>query len=220
MKKSKYLRKVVLLLVTFGVFALPAFSFAGIITYGNQANFNAQGSIVYNSNFQDFGPFYGLPGDPFTRGDVTYHSTNNLTWGSSTLYTTTEPLIGNNFWTPVLGDISTGPQYNMFGFDIGTYNTSLITITVSTNVGNYVYPSLNIANSQNGLLDFKGFIASTGEYFTGFNISADNGPNNLPGITNVELGHTGGAPVPEPSTFLLFGTGLVGVGFLRRKTRK
>jgi hypothetical protein len=173
---------------------------ASLTTYTSRPSFNAQGTIVYNAVFTDFGTGFGFPGNSFTRGDVTYRSLENLTWGSSSGYTTTETLIGNNYWTPVLADIATGPQYGMFGFDIGTYNTSPITIEVYTSAGTYTYPSLTIADSASGLLEFRGFVASAGEYFTGFNITADNGHGNLPGITHVTLGNAG--VVPEPSTFI------------------
>lgn len=197
---------------------------ASVITVNNEATFNGMGTIAFDSHFTDFGIVTQLPGTPFTRGDVTYNSQENYAWCCN-LYTTTETLIGNNYWTPVLGDIATGPKYNMFGFDIGTYGPSPITITVFTNSGSFVYPSLTIANSAAGLLEFRGFVAS-GEYFTGFNITADNGCcggsypnffNNLPGITNVELGNTGTAPIPEPASIALLGLGLAGLGFSRRK---
>ena len=189
---------------------------ASVITVNNEATFNGMGTIAYDSHFTDFGFFTQFPGTPFTRGDVTYHSEQNYAY--STFFTTTETLIGNNYWTPVLGDIATGPQYNMFGFDIGTYGPSPITITVFTNSGSFVYPSLTIANSEAGLLEFRGFVAS-GEYFTGFNITAVNGEGNLPGITNVELGNTGTAPIPEPASIALLGLGLAGLGFSRRCVR-
>lgn len=197
---------------------------ASVITVNNEATFNGMGTIAFDSHFTDFGIVTQFPGTPFTRGDVTYNSVQNYAFCCGA-FTTTETLIGNNFWTPVLGDIARGPQYNMFGFDIGTYGPSPITITVFTNSGSFVYPSLTIANSAAGLLEFRGFVAS-GEYFTGFNITADNGCcerwkdgwiNNLPGITNVELGNTGTAPIPEPASIALLGLGLAGLGFSRRK---
>jgi hypothetical protein len=173
---------------------------ASLVNYSSESSFDAQGTIVYDSFFNDFGTGFGFPGNPFTRGGVTYNSTQNLTWGDTTGYTTTQTLIGNNFWTPVLGTIASG--YSMFGFDIGTYNSSRITISISTSLGTYIYPSLTIANSQIGQLQFMGFVASPGEYFTGFDISADNGPGNLPGITDVKLGNTGTSAVPEPTTVI------------------
>jgi hypothetical protein len=106
----------------------------------------------------------------------------------------------------------------MFGFNIGTYGSSTITIDIQTNVTTYVYSGLSIANSQAGMLQFLGYQTSPSEYFTGFNIIADNGSGNLPGITDVSLGHSGTSSVPEPTTILLFGVGLAGLGgFVCRK---
>ena len=203
------------LMLVFALTALSTQGFGSVITYSSEAAFGAQGTLAYNSTFTDFGTGFGFPGDTFTRGDVKYHSANNLTWGSSTPYTKTETLIGNNFWTPILGDIATGPAYDMFGFLIGTFNPSPISIDIHTNVTTYSYPSLTIANSQVGLLEFRGFVASAGEYFTGFEIRADRGPGNLPGITHVQVGHSKKVPtVPEPASVSLIVLGLAAVGGL------
>ncbi len=220
--ESTAIRKSVLLMAVLGVFSLPSQSSASVTTYTDQSAFNSQGIIAYDSDFQDFGTDFGFPANPFTRGGVTYTSTENLTWGSATGYTTTKTLIGNNYYSPVTGDISgniaTATGYNMFGFNIGTFNTSPISITVNTNLTNYTYSGLTIADSNAGLLDYKGFIATTpGEYFTGFKIVADNGRDNLPGITNVAVGNV--TPVPVPGAVWLFASGLLGLGALRKKTQ-
>jgi hypothetical protein len=193
---------------------------ASLITYSDRANFNLQGTIIFNSNFNDFGANFGFPGNPFTRGDVTYNSSDNLTWGSQTGYTTTETLIGNNWWTPIIGTIAANPEYRMFGFDIGTYNSSSISFNIFTNLSSYSFPNLTIANSAIGNLEFRGFVAIEGEYFTGFQIIADGGPGNLPGLTNVTLGSAANA-VPEggPSMSLL-GIAITGLMCTKSKLKR
>ena len=217
--KSTAMRKSVLLVAMLGVFSLPSQGFASVSTYTDQSTFNSQGVIAFDSNFNDFGTSFGFPANPFTRGGVTYTSGSNLTWGFSTVYTTTtETLIGGNSAIPttlITGNIATG--YNMFGFNIGTYGSTPISITVDTNVSSYLYSGLTIANSQAGKLDYKGFIASSGEYFTGFKIVADNAIPNLAGITNVAVGNV--SAVPVPGAVWLFASGLLGLGALRKKAQ-
>lgn len=201
--------------------ALASLAHAGLVAYTNEALFQSQGTLAFNSNFDDmpgvsFYPF-SFPGDPFTRGDVTFHSTNNLVWASGSGYTTTRPLIGNNYWTPIDGTVNALPQYNMFGFEIGTYNSSPITFNISTNLGTYTYGSQTIANSAAGQLDFRGWVAGSGEYITGFQVVADYGPGNLPGLTEVQVGHTGQSVPDSGSTLALFGAALTAMAFIRRK---
>ncbi|MFI3198682.1 MAG: hypothetical protein QX196_10215 [Methylococcaceae bacterium] len=219
--ESKAMRKSVLLMAVLGVFSLPSQSFASVSTYTDQSAFISQGVIAFDSNFKDFGTYYGFPANPFTRGDVTYTSTQNLTVGSSTPYTTTEPLIGNKDWTPITDTIAVAAKYNMFGFNIGSYKASPISITLNTIANNtansYTYSGLTFADVEAGLLDYKGFIATPGEYFTGFIISADNGTGYFPAITNVAVGNV--APVPVPAAVWLFASGLLGLGSLRKKTQ-
>ena len=202
---------------------------ASITEFTDRSDFNLQGVIAYNSNFQDYPGIqkysigFSSPGDPFSRGDVTYTSSENLVWGpdgigASGHYTTTEPLIGNNAYTPIQGVIATTPKYTMFGFDIGTFGSSPISITVYTNQNSYTYPGLTIANSVEGKLDFKGYSTSSGEYFTGFKIVADNGSGNLPGMTNVAVGNLA-APAPEPDTLFLMGIGACLVLFCSKHRR-
>jgi hypothetical protein len=52
---------------------------ASLVNYSSESSFDAQGTIVYDSFFNDFGTGFGFPGNPFTRGGVTYNSTQNLT---------------------------------------------------------------------------------------------------------------------------------------------
>ena len=226
--KSTAMRKSVLLVAILGVFSLPSQSSASVSTSNDRVAFKSQGFITFDSNFNDVNDFPGTgfiyPGNPYTQGNVTYTSAENLTWGSSTTYTTTERLIGGDSEIPttlITGNIEAG--YNMFGFNIGTYGSTPISITVYTTTdmgtdGSYLYPGLIIANSQAGKLDYKGFIATTpGEYFTGFKIAADDAIPNLAGITNVAVGNV--SAVPVPGAVWLFASGLLGLGALRKKAQ-
>lgn len=193
---------------------------ASIVEYSDRTSFSAQGNIAYNSNFNDFGPNFGIPGDPFTRGAVTYRSTENLTWGSATKYSTnSQTLMGNNFWTPVVASVATAQRYNMLGFDIGNSSSNTVTVIVNSNVNSYIFNSLHVGNTLNGNLSFLGYTLSSGEYVTGFNIIADAGLyDGLPGITNVAVGNTRATPIP--AAVWLLGSGVAGLFGLGRKFRK
>lgn len=182
-------------------------SYAGLITYSNRATFNAQGSISFNSNFNDFGTGFGFPSNPFTRGDVTYTSTENLIFGTGTFYSPVQNLMGNNWWTPVTGTVqSSSTTYNMFGFDLGVmWRIDPVTVQISTNLGSYTYSGLNITPATVGL-DFLGFITTlSNEYITGFSVSTL-GSGSAAGMTNVAVGHV--QAVPVPSSFVLVGIGV------------
>ncbi len=178
--------------------------------------------VAITSDFTDIpnGTFL-FPGDPFTRGDVTYTTANNLIIGSGAggYNFTGQSLIVNNLWTPLTGTISAATnKYDKFGFDIGQYGGTPITVELTTNLGSYSYNYLTIADMQTGDLQYLGYEASvsSGEYFTGFNIIADNGSGFAPGITNVTVATS--APTPEPSTYALMGIGGLFAVFLLKKS--
>jgi hypothetical protein len=223
-QQEEAVKKIILFLIT-GLFALSisGVASADITTFTDRLDFNNQGVIVYNSNFQDFGTDPIYLGDDYTRGDVTYDDGIYFTIGSSFLtsisppipYVTTEPLIINVDMTTIIGEIETAPMYKMLGFDVGGFNVdgtnNLIpmTITVFTNKNTYTYPNLTMADAQAGLLDFKGYTALPGEYFTEFQIMTQEGAGTIPGITNVALG----SPTPEPATCALMGIGVLLIAF-------
>ena len=144
---------------------------ASLIIYSSRAAFNAQGTIAYNSDFADFASGFTSPGDPFTRGDVTYKSGANLIIGTGTSYAPAENAIAYEYSTPLRGDIATGPNYDMFGFDLGQINDGTYTIKLFTSAAIYSYVGLTVMPISTGF-DFYGFVSSPGEYFTGFEVSA------------------------------------------------
>ena len=115
----------------------PAVGSADVITFHDRELFEAQGVIAFNSNFNDFGTGLTFPPCPlcnFTRGDVTYHG-QTFWFGPDTVWTdTAETLLGDVDYGLVFADIATGPQYDMFGFDVGVYGPGPVDMRVSTNL--------------------------------------------------------------------------------------
>jgi hypothetical protein len=221
------MRKVLRAFLLTAAVVLPAIRLdAGLITYSDRATFNAQGTIAFNSNFDDFSSGFSYPGTPYTRGDVAYSSTENLVTGTGTGYAPIRNVMTNNWWSPVQGTIATGTtQYDLFGFDIGVLSRQdRISFSINTNLGSYNFPLLTIANGSSSM-DFFGFATTgLGEYFTGFELTAEFGNGSLPGVTDVALGvQAEAAPTPEPASMALLamGGGLLAFGrkrFGRRQT--
>jgi PEP-CTERM motif len=193
---------------------------ASVVLFTNQAAFQAQGNVTLTSNFNDFGPGFTFPGDPFTRGGVTYTSGANLIIGPATFYAPVQNMMFFNGWTPLTGNISTSPNhYSMFGFNTGVASfdgsNSLVNLLVTTNLGSYSFTGLSLPMVSTGL-GFLGVVTNNpSEFFTGFSLSTQNGPGWAAGMTNVQLG---AATVPEPTTLAAFGLMAVGgLGYVRRR---
>ncbi len=194
---------------------------AGVSIFNNRASFEALGTMAYNSNFADFGTGFGYPGDPFTRGDVTYTSAQNLSVGADTGYSvgSYQTVMSNNWWSPLTGTIATATPYTLFGFDAAV-TSGPVDITVSTNQGSYVFSGLSLPNGSSAAnFAFEGFQATgVGEYFTGFRIDTVGG-TYLPGITNVAVGTVSAVPEMETYAMMLAGLGLMGTIARRRKQK-
>jgi hypothetical protein len=191
---------------------------AGLATFSDRTSFDAQGTIVFNSNFNDFTSGFSFPGDPFTRGGMTYTSSQNLITGTGTSYAPIVNLMTDNFWSPLTGTIASAPTpYDLFGFDVGVLDRQdRITVDITTNLATYEFPLLSLANGTQSL-QFLGYETTTpGEYFTGFSLTTEFGSGSLPGITDVTLGVTS---VPEPTSAVLLGLGLLGSGWHLRRRR-
>lgn len=198
--------------------SMAAAASAQVTLNTDRGSFDASGTFAYNSTFDDFGTGFGFPGDPYTRGDVTYASSNNLTVGSATPYSIggTSTVMSNNYWSPLIATVNASPMYTLLGFDAAV-TSGPVDITISTNTASYVFSGLSLATGATGYT-FLGFQATgASEYITGFRIDTI-GPGYLPGVTNVEVGNS---VVPEPETYamMLAGIGLLGAIARRRQAK-
>lgn len=201
-------------------FVALAQAHASLVSFTDETTFDGQGTLAFDSTFNDYGLGVTGLGPVFSRGDVTYYNTDgntaydNLTFGTpfSTLSLT---LLGNSYHSPILGEINSTPEYSMFGFEIANSGASPITFVLHTNRGDYTFASETVADARLGNIGFRGWVADSGEYFTGFDILAQNG-NDLPGVTHVKLGNVTEAVPDVVSTLGLLGLAAVAIATVRR----
>jgi hypothetical protein len=195
---------------------------ADLVTFRDRGAFTDRGVIAHTNGFEDFGSGFSYPPFPWTAQGVTYANSDNLVIGTGTSHEPVSNVLGSNRWSPLVGLIQTDPvRYDVFAFDLGYLSnfrdpepSGMLNLRLATNRGNYDYYFLVVPHVSKGL-DFYGFVAPPGEYFTAFSLST---PGTLggPAIDNVTLGNVTHAP--EPGTIGLLGLGAACLlGFARRR---
>ena len=189
---------------------------AAVTTVGNQAAFNAAGTITQNTNWDSYGPSFSFPGNNFVVGDLTFVAgAENLIGeaGPGGVYNTGRNLLTDNF---VRGTtIQIAGLHDLFAFNLGNFfNTGAANISVTTNLGNYNFsPVVTTAVNSGGVFTFAGYQASAGEYFTSVNYSG----GGATGATDIQLGSAGAVPEPATWAMMIIGFGAAGSMIRRRK---
>lgn len=207
------------ILLCFAVLLISSIAGANVTLTNNRTSFEALGTIDFNYGFDEWGVWFNYPGDQWTSHGVTYTNNPNVILGAITgLPTDGTPMMTSSTWGPVKGTIDQSGRYTLFGFDAGyIYNDDIGTaITIGTNIQNYIF-NVDLVSVRNPI--FYGFVTTSGEFFTTFNINPTDS-FAMPGMDNVTLGDNGQHQMPEPATMFLLGSGLVVLAGFRKRFRK
>ena len=204
---------------------LSAPAAASVTTFTSSAAFNAATSGLTAETYAT-----GTNGQTITNGGVFDTLTYNFSTGTSPFATLLDGIITNQFNSvsglSLGGQQSTGQHYFFGGnsvtvafptpvFDVGVF------INVNQNSGTYILTAsvgsvtTNSATFDTSTFVFDGIVSTTPFNSVTFASTDVNlGSFNIP---EIEFGG-GSAAVPEPSTFALFATALVGLRIIRRRT--
>jgi hypothetical protein len=212
-------------IVLISILAVAGLARGDLIPYSDRDTFNAQGTIVYNYDFEDVGTpnIAGIyyPGTPWTTHGVKYEATDedseNLVLLPSCAYSPLSNVMTDNEGV-ILASLVDLETYNMLAMDVAAVlaaGDSTILLKTNLEHDGYSVDLTGLPLASTHLQKFFGFVTDTsGEYFTGFSIGA---PEHC-AIDNVTLG-----AVPEPGALTLLGIAVMGLGsprLLRRKHRQ
>jgi len=182
-------------------------------------------SLAANADFLAVtGPIgsYGFEGPAPLNLTVTGGSTvNGSSCGALCGFNTTA---GGMFHREVFGGsvtFSFTDAIDAFGFYVNGLQTNLVPQqTIVYTDGSSVTQTLNMPTSINGGGAFFGFV----DYGQLISSVTFNATNDILGFDDLRFGRSAtdpgnGSPVPEPSIIALFGLGLFGIGFARRRMR-
>jgi hypothetical protein len=179
--------------------------------YNNMATFNAAAAgITLSTDSLDSRPTGTLPS---SANGITISTTNNGIITASPSYASGHAvhLTTQSSGTGVTFAFSTA--INAFAIDVwdlGTVGSTIFTVALSSG-GSMVY---NLTDAVNGLQSFYGVIDSMTSFTSVTLTNSDGG--DVVEFDNVKYG-TAPSIIPEPRTLALFGIGLAGLGYARRR---
>lgn len=188
---------------------------ASVSVFTDSGTFDSQGKITQNTNFDSFpSNTFSYPSNPYTVGDLTFASGQNIVIGAGTFYAPVKNTLDYNYWSPMQGSVA--GKNSLFGFDYGMLGTvSGMTVVLSLSDGGSFSWTDSTPPLASRSLSFVGFETSPGVTITGFNISSAQGGGSAPSLTDFQLGAAGG--VPEPATWGMLILGVAGVGAALRR---
>src|SRR3569833_1562044 len=142
-------------LIMLALAGLSAGAEASLIQYSDRTTFEAQGTIVENYGFEDWGSSggYVYTADPYTAHGETYTSTQNVIMKPNIGYGNSSNINLNNYSSPLSGAIA--GTYDMLGFDLGVLGgSSPLDFFITSNVGSYAFINFSVPYVRVGMSFF------------------------------------------------------------------